>query len=554
MTRDLRSDASTTSPTVRPTRRLRLRTPSAPLPRREAFDVVAHFAAHKHVRSEKDRFSIEAMARNNVLATVRLLDLLAEAPPERFFCVSTDKAANPANVMGATKKLMEDAVLAYAGSGAVRATTARFANVAFSNGSLPAGFLERLAKRQPLSAPSDVRRYFVSPEESGQLPAACVLGEPGDILFPRLARARDAHLLRDRRRAPGRARAAGRALRDRGRGAGRGRAMAPGDRTWPVHYFASDTSGEKPTEEFHTADEEPTSTGSPRSASRGRTALSVDDIRATCADLAALFERRDLDKAEIVAALARRAHLRPRRDRARPRPEDVTARVGRAYPRVKRVLDVIGAGGMLLVLSALLGPVAVVLGLTAEGEVFYKQTRVGRGGREFGIWKFATMLKDSPNMGTGSLTVTGDPRVTRVGRVLRATKVNELPQLINVLTGDMSFVGPRPQVRGDFEAYSPEVREAIGAVTPGITGIGSTAFRDEQSLLSRPGVDPRAFYEGSIAPYKGALEAWYLGRRSLWTDARIIAVTAWAVLSPGSTLVYRVFPDLPPRPEWLQDL
>lgn len=223
---------------------------------------------------------------------------------------------------------------------------------------------------------------------------------------------------------------------------------------------------------------------------------------------------------------------------------------GRVYPGVKRVLDVVGAGAMLLVLSPLLVPVGVVLRLTGEGEVFYKQTRIGRGGREFGIWKFATMLKDSPNLGTGSLTVTGDPRVTRVGRVLRATKVNELPQLINVLTGDMSFVGPRPQVRGDFEAYSPEVREAIGAVAPGITGIGSIVFRDEQALISRPGIDPREFYVERIAPYKGALEAWYLGRRSLWTDARIVAVTAQAVLSTRSTLVFRVFPDLPPRPGW----
>ncbi|MDP3209050.1 MAG: polysaccharide biosynthesis protein, partial [Rhodoglobus sp.] len=149
------------------------------------FHIVAHFAAHKHVRSEKDRYSIEAMLENNVLATARLLDLLQDTPPEHFFCVSTDKAANPANVMGASKKLMEEAVLAYAET--MPATTARFANVAFSNGSLPAGFLERLAKHQPLAAPSDVLRYFVSPAESGQLCLlACITGEPGDIFFPRL--------------------------------------------------------------------------------------------------------------------------------------------------------------------------------------------------------------------------------------------------------------------------------------------------------------------------------------------------------------------------------
>ena len=149
------------------------------------FDIVADFAAHKHVRSEKDRFAIEAMLHTNVIDTVHLMDALLEHPPQRFFCVSTDKAANPANVMGASKKLMEDAVIAYAAR--MPASTARFANVAFSNGSLPDGFLRRLALRQPLSAPSDVRRYFVSPQESGQLCLlACVLGEPGDILFPRL--------------------------------------------------------------------------------------------------------------------------------------------------------------------------------------------------------------------------------------------------------------------------------------------------------------------------------------------------------------------------------
>ena len=225
---------------------------------------------------------------------------------------------------------------------------------------------------------------------------------------------------------------------------------------------------------------------------------------------------------------------------------------GRIYPGVKRALDLVGSAAMLVVLSPLLVPVGIILRFTGEGEVFYTQTRIGRGGREFGIWKFATMLKDSPNLGTGSLTVTGDPRVTKVGRVLRATKVNELPQLINVLTGDMSFVGPRPQVRGDFEAYTPEVREAIGAVTPGITGIGSIVFRDEQALLSREGVEPRAFYSEQIAPYKGALEAWYLGRRSLWTDARILAITVWAVLVPRSQLVFRAFPDLPPKPDWFR--
>ncbi len=149
------------------------------------FHVVANFAAHKHVRSEKDHYSIEAMINNNVIKAKRLLDLLVENPPEHFFCVSTDKAANPVNVMGASKKLMEDVILAY--SKKIPITTARFANVAFSNGSLLFGFIERMMKRQPLSSPTDVKRYFVSPEESGQIcMLACMLGESGQIFFPKL--------------------------------------------------------------------------------------------------------------------------------------------------------------------------------------------------------------------------------------------------------------------------------------------------------------------------------------------------------------------------------
>lgn len=272
------------------------------------FDIVAHFAAHKHVRSEKDRFSIEAMVRNNVLATVRLLDLLAERPPERFFCVSTDKAANPANVMGASKKLMEDAVVAYAAERVVPATTARFANVAFSNGSLPAGFLERIAKRQPLSGPEDVRRFFVSPEESGGIClAAAILAEPGDIVFPRLGEA-DMRTFSE----------IGEALLGElgyvpeqfdDEDAAKASAAFLGDdpgRTWPVHWFSSDTSGEKPAEEFHTA-EETVDLGRFEALGvvKARPAMTVDGIRGACQELDAMFARESLDKSEIVEVLAR---------------------------------------------------------------------------------------------------------------------------------------------------------------------------------------------------------------------------------------------------------
>ena len=269
------------------------------------FDIVAHFAAHKHVRSEKDRYSIEAMLENNVLSTARLLDLLLESPPEHFFCVSTDKAANPANVMGASKKLMEEAVLAYAAE--LPATTARFANVAFSNGSLPAGFLERLAKHQPLSAPSDVLRYFVSPEESGQLCLlACITGEPGDIFFPRLEQPQmltfssiaDALLERLGYEAvqctsedEARALAA---------------SLGPEDTRWPVYYFTSDTSGEKGFEEFYTNTETVdwerfTALG----VVKGRTSQNVAGIRQLGSDLRGLFAQPELSKEEIVAVLTR---------------------------------------------------------------------------------------------------------------------------------------------------------------------------------------------------------------------------------------------------------
>ena len=219
------------------------------------FHIVANFAAHKHVRSEKDPYSIEAMLENNVLRAKRLLDLLLEFPPERFFCVSTDKAANPVNVMGASKKLMEELILAY--SRYFPVTTARFANVAFSNGSLPAGFLERLMKKQPLSAPADVERYFVSPEESGQICLlACVLGNSGEIFFPKLDQA--LHTKRFSEIATSLLQSIGYQpqLFLTEAAARSAAASMNGNGYYPVVYFNSDTSGEKPIEEFCTEEEE----------------------------------------------------------------------------------------------------------------------------------------------------------------------------------------------------------------------------------------------------------------------------------------------------------
>lgn len=221
---------------------------------RGGFDIVANFSAHKHVRSEKDKFSVEALLKNNVINAKILLDLLEKYPPKHFFCVSTDKAANPVNIMGASKKIMEDMIMSYADKFPV--TTARFANVAFSNGSLPAGFLERVAKRQPISAPSDVTRYFVSPEESGQICLmACILGKTGQIYFPKLKKeqvmtfSEIAELL----------------LKELGyetdystneeEALQKAKVFQENQKKYPVFFSKSDTTGEKPYEEFFTEGE-----------------------------------------------------------------------------------------------------------------------------------------------------------------------------------------------------------------------------------------------------------------------------------------------------------
>lgn len=222
------------------------------------------------------------------------------------------------------------------------------------------------------------------------------------------------------------------------------------------------------------------------------------------------------------------------------------------YPFLKRTLDIFASIVVLVLLLPLFLPIVVLLRLTAEGEVFYFQNRIGFKNANFKIWKFATMLKNSPNMLTGSLTLRNDPRVTTVGKFLRMTKINELPQVINVLLGDMSLVGPRPQVKTDYLAYSPYIQSIIYNVKPGITGIGSIIFRDEEHLLSAPGVDPHAFYRDHIAPYKGELEIWYQRHASFYTDLQIIFLTAWQIFSPHSDLVFRFFKDLPARPVSLQ--
>lgn len=221
---------------------------------RGGFDIVGNFSAHKHVRSEKDIYSVEALLQNNVLHAKKLLDLLAEYPPEEYFCVSTDKAANPVNIMGASKRIMEDVIFSYSDKFPVK--TARFANVAFSNGSLPAGFLSRIQKLQPLSAPSDVKRYFVSPEESGQIcMLSCMIGANREIFFPRLEE--EQMMTFDK--------IATALLEEYGyevlqcesdeEAIEKAEALKAGSMRYPVHYSGSDTSGEKAYEEFYVESE-----------------------------------------------------------------------------------------------------------------------------------------------------------------------------------------------------------------------------------------------------------------------------------------------------------
>ena len=218
------------------------------------------------------------------------------------------------------------------------------------------------------------------------------------------------------------------------------------------------------------------------------------------------------------------------------------------YSFLKRLLDIIVSFITLIILLPLFIPVVIVLRLTAEGEVFYFQERIGLNNSRFQIWKFATMLKNSMNMGTGSITLQNDFRVTPIGKFLRKTKINELPQIINILKGDISLVGPRPLVTKTFSAYSAEVQKEVYKVKPGLTGIGSIIFRDEESIISAvKDEDPHEFYKRVIATYKGELEMWYQDHRSFFLDLQLIFLTAWVILFPESRLYEKWFKDLPKR-------
>lgn len=271
--------------------------------KRGGFDIVGNFSAHKHVRSEKDIYSVEALLQNNVIHAKKLLDLLAEYPPEEYFCVSTDKAANPVNIMGASKRIMEDVIFTYSDKFPVK--TARFANVAFSNGSLPAGFIARLQKLQPLSAPSDVKRYFVSPEESGQIcMLACMLGKNREIFFPRLEK--EQMMTFDK--------IAVALLHEHGyevlecdsdeEAIDKATDLKNGSRKYPVHFSGSNTSGEKSYEEFYTDEE---TVDFERLHALGvvtdKEIPDKDKVKVLFGELTKAFEKEESTKEEIIAIM-----------------------------------------------------------------------------------------------------------------------------------------------------------------------------------------------------------------------------------------------------------
>ena len=219
---------------------------------------------------------------------------------------------------------------------------------------------------------------------------------------------------------------------------------------------------------------------------------------------------------------------------------------------MQRLFDLVISGLSILILSPLLLPIILLLRITGEGEVFFSQERMGKGGSLFSLHKFATMLKDSPNIGSGTLTVQNDPRILPLGNFLRKTKINELPQLFNVFKGDMSIVGPRPQSSRNFSAFSEDVQKNIILVSPGLSGLGSIFFSDEEAMLTSS-VNNDEFYDSVIMPYKGQLETWYVNHRTILIDLKIVYVTALKIIFPKLRLnLSKFFDGMPNPPKELQ--
>jgi lipopolysaccharide/colanic/teichoic acid biosynthesis glycosyltransferase len=220
---------------------------------------------------------------------------------------------------------------------------------------------------------------------------------------------------------------------------------------------------------------------------------------------------------------------------------------------IKRIIDLFIATVALVLLSPLLLIVIIILKCTGEGEVFYLQKRLGFLNKKFNIIKFATMVKNSPNIGSGSLTLRGDPRVLPFGKFLRKSKINELPQIFNVIIGNMSIVGPRPQMQVDFDKFPVDKRNEIYKSQPGITGIGSIIFRDEEKWISNFDGDKHEFYKEKIAPYKAEVEIWYYQNQSVFIDFKLIFLTAWVIIFPNSNILENVLKSLPKKPSHLEN-
>jgi len=214
---------------------------------------------------------------------------------------------------------------------------------------------------------------------------------------------------------------------------------------------------------------------------------------------------------------------------------------------MQRLLDFLLSFFALIILSPLLVPIILLLKFTGEGEIFYIQERVGINGKVFGLYKFATMLKNSPNIGSGNLTIKDDPRVLPIGKLLRKSKINELPQLLNIFMGHMSIVGPRPMIKETYKHYPEEAQKILNTVRPGLTGVGSIIFRDEEKFLAN-NENPVEFYNSIIIPYKSDLEIWYVKNNSILLYLKIIFVTAWVVLFSKSNISRKLLSDIPPKP------
>ncbi len=217
------------------------------------------------------------------------------------------------------------------------------------------------------------------------------------------------------------------------------------------------------------------------------------------------------------------------------------------YKLTKRTFDILISFVALILLIPFFIPIILILRFSGEGEIFYFQKRVGFGNKTIKIYKFATMLKNSEQMGTGIYTAKNDPRILPFGNFLRKTKINELPQIINILNGDISLVGPRPLIRKTFELYKEQDQKIIYSMKPGLTGVGSIVFRNEEEILNNAKMELEKFYENHITPYKAELELWYEKNKSFLCDLKIIFLTAWVIFSKDSNLPWTLFKDLPKK-------